>query len=200
MNVFLLTVALAGPVEVPKPVMLVPPALVTAAVPSVRIAPEGNTAAESAAPEAQLPSGGSMNEAIAHAQAFPESSAAQSAKPGECRIGSATPIGEATPRKPGAMPEPKSDLGCTLIGIYAKKRMLSGPWSASRRLEAARIRGDEDEVKRMEAMLDDLLGKAIFEGEPNPTFHVRTKNPSNCWGFDLRSSLHCRFCSFGNVA
>ena len=163
MNVFLLMVALAGPVEAPKPVMLVPPALVTAAVPSVRIAPEGNSAAESAAPEAQLPSGGSVNEAIAKAQSFPESSAAQSAEPGECRINGASPIQEAEPRKTAAMPEPKSDLGCSLIGIYAKKRMLSGPWSASRRLEAARIRGDEDEVKRMEAMLDDLLGKAIFD-------------------------------------
>ena len=233
----------------PKPVMLVPPALVTAAVPSVRIAPEGKTAAESAAPEAglqggnavdtavakaqtapeaiamaesaapeaQLPSGGSVNEAVAQAQTFPESSAAQSAEPGECRIGSASqvedagleaakvaasavdsttdsaadapifdevalgktdgmspsvaledakPIGEATPRKTNAMPEPKSDADCSLIGIYAKKRMLSGPWSASRRLEAARIRGDEEEAKRMEVMLDDFVGKAIFE-EPD---------------------------------
>ena len=166
MNVFLLMVALAGPVEAPKPVMLVPPALVTAAVPSVRIAPKGHSAAESAPPEAQLPSGSSVNVAVAKEQTFPESSAAQSAEPGECRIGGATPIGEATPRKPSAMPEPKSDADCTLIGIYAKKRMLSGPWSASRRLEAARIRGDEEEAKRMEAMLDDLLGKAIFE-EPD---------------------------------
>ena len=77
----------------------------------------------------------------------------------------AKPIQEAEPRKTGAMPEPKSDADCSLIGIYAKKRMLSGPWSASRRLKAARIRGDEDEAKRMEAMLDDLLGKAILQEE-----------------------------------
>ena len=199
MNVFLLMVALAVPVGAPKPVMLVPPALVTAAAPSVRIAPEGNSAAESAAPEAQLPSGGSVNEAVAQAQAFPESSVAQSAEPGECRIADASqvedsaadapifgevalgkadgmnpsvaledakPIQEAEPRKTGAMPEPKSDADCSLIGIYAKKRMLSGPWSASRRLKAARIRGDGDEAKRMEAMLDDFVGKAIFE-EPD---------------------------------
>ena len=201
----------------PNPVMLVPPALVIAAVPSVRIAPEGNSAAESAAPEAQLPSGGSVNEAVARAQAFPESSAAQSAEPGECRIADAShvedaemeaakvvvsavvsttdaaadapifgevalgktdgmspsvaledakPIQETEPRKTGAMPEPKSEADCSLVGIYAKKRMLSGPWSASRRLKAARIRGDEDEAKRMEAMLDDFVGKAIFEEEP----------------------------------
>lgn len=170
-----------------------------------------------AAPEAQLPSGSSVNVAVAQAQTFPESSSAQSAEPGECRIADASqvedaemgaakiaasavnssvdaaanapifdevaldktdgmspsvalvgakPIQEAEPRKTGAMPEPKSDLGCTLIGIYAKKRMLSGPWSASRRLEAARIRGDEEEAKRMEAMLDDFVGKAInAEGE-----------------------------------
>ena len=212
MNVFLLMVALTGPVEAPKPVMLVPPALVTAAVPSVRIAPEGNSAAESAAPEAGLQGGSSVDAAVAQAQAFPESSAAQSAEPGECRIGSASqvedaemeaskvaahavdssvdaaadapifgevalgktdgmspsvaledakPIQEAEPRKTGTMPEPKSNLGCTLVGIYAKKRMLSGPWSASRRLKAARIRGDEEEAKRMEAMLDDLVTKAL---------------------------------------
>ena len=64
------------------------------------------------------------------------------------------------------LPGPKSDADCSLVGMYTKKRMLSGPWSASRRLEAARIRGDEDEVKRMEAMLDDLLGKAILQEEP----------------------------------
>ena len=73
----------------------------------------------------------------------------------------AKPIQETEPRKTGAMPEPKSEADCSLVGIYAKRRMLSGPWSASRRLEAARIRGDKDEVERMEAMLDDLLGKAL---------------------------------------
>ena len=215
MNVFLLMVALAGPVEAPKPVMLVPPALVTAAVPSVRIAPEGNSAAESAAPEAglqggdavdaavaqaqaapegietaesaapeaQLPSGGSVNEAVARAQAFPESSAAQSAEPGECRIGSASQVEDAGTEaaKVAAsavdssadaaadvrtLPRPQSDESCTLVGTYAKKRPLSGPWSALRRLEAARIRGDSAEAKRVEPMLGDLLDKAIF-GEPD---------------------------------
>ena len=166
MNILLLTVALAGPVEAPKPVMLVPPALVTAAVAKAQTAPEAIATAESAAPEAQLPSGGSVNEAIAQAQTFPESSVSQSAEPGECQISGASPIQEAEPRKTGAMPKPKSDADCSLVGMYTKKRMLSGPWSASRRLEAARIRGDEDEAKRMEAMLYDFVGKAInAEGE-----------------------------------
>ena len=78
----------------------------------------------------------------------------------------AKPIQEAEPRKTGAMPEPKADDNCSLVGVYAKRRFLTGPWSASRRLEAARIRGDEEEAKRMEAMLDDFVGKAInAEGE-----------------------------------
>ena len=199
----------------PKPVMLVPPALVTAAVPSVRIAPEGNSAAKSAAPEAglqgcnavdaavakaqpapeaiataestapeaQLPSGSSVNVAVAKARTLPESSAAQSAEPGECRIGCASQVEDAEMEAAKVvasavessadaaadvrtLPGPKSDADCSLVGSYAKRRFLSGPWSASRRLEAARIRGDEEEAKRMEAMLDDLIGKAInAEGE-----------------------------------
>ena len=34
----------------------------------------------------------------------------------------------------------------------------------------------------------------------NPTFHVREQNPSGCWGFAHRSSLHSRFCRVGSFA
>ena len=34
----------------------------------------------------------------------------------------------------------------------------------------------------------------------NPTFHVREQNPSGCWGFALRSSLHSRFRRVGSFA
>ena len=34
----------------------------------------------------------------------------------------------------------------------------------------------------------------------NPTFHVREQNPSGCWGFALRSSLHSRFGRVGSFA
>ena len=63
------------------------------------------------------------------------------------------------------LPESRADSSCNLADLY-RRRFLSGPWSVTRRLEAARMRGDEEEAKRMEAMLDDLLGKAInAEGE-----------------------------------
>ena len=63
--------------------------------------------------------------------------------------------------------EPVSRRGsCGLLTLYTRNSFLSGPWGAARRLAAARRLGDADEVKRMEAMLDDLLGKAInAEGE-----------------------------------
>ena len=179
MNVFLLMVALAGPVEAPKPVMLVPPALVIAAVPSVRIAPEGNSAAESAAPEAGLQGGDAVDAAVAQAQAAPEAiETAESAAP-EAQLPSGGSVNEAVARAQAfpessadaaadvrTLPRPQSDESCTLVGTYAKKRPLSGPWSALRRLEAARIRGDSAEAKRVEPMLGDLLDKAIFE-EPD---------------------------------
>ena len=195
MNVVLLMVALAGPVEEPKPVMIVPPALAAAAeAPSVRIAPEGDSAEESAAPEAGLREGDVADAAVARAQEFPESAAAQTAEAGDCPLdgapqvadaeadapafGEAVPDGtdemgppavfgcarsvrESEPRKVETLPEPKSDSDCTFAGVYAKRRTLSGPWSASRRLQAARIRGDGDEAKRMETMLDDLVTKAL---------------------------------------
>ena len=34
----------------------------------------------------------------------------------------------------------------------------------------------------------------------NPTFHVREQNPSGCWGFAHRSSLHSRFRRVGSFA
>ena len=142
MNVFLLMVALTGPVEAPR-VGLQEATAATAAVAKVAVLPEACavSAAETAPPR---------NDASQWGEGVPPA-----------QIAKAT-----IPPRIGVWPEPKSDADCTLIGIYAKRRMLSGPWSASRRLEAARIRGDEDEVKRMEAMLDDLLGKALFE-EPD---------------------------------
>ena len=39
-----------------------------------------------------------------------------------------------------------------------------------------------------------------WEGSFNPTFHVREQNPSGCWGFAHRSSLHSRFGRVGSFA
>ena len=55
----------------------------------------------------------------------------------------------------------------------------------------------EKAVKTMNA-----LETAIADMPPQiiPTFHVRKQNPSGCWGFARRSSLHSRFCRVGSFA
>ena len=69
-------------------------------------------------------------------------------------------------------------------------------------------------LKRNGAVLDPLLGNvsiptgfADMGANPprgvtdfSPTFHVREQNPSGCWGFAHRSSLHSRFRRVGSFA
>ena len=80
------------------------------------------------------------------------------------------PVGgseEAKPKEVGVIAEPKKDSDCNLVEVFGEKHFLSGPWSAKRRLDAARIRGDTDEARRMEALLDELVEKAAG-GEAEP--------------------------------
>ena len=123
-------------------------------------------AAPVGAPKAGLPAATAASAAVASEAVLPEARAVSAAKSGESSFAAAIPVKATATQAMSVLPAAVSGGPCTLVEIYAKKRMLSGPWSASRRLEAARIRGDKDEAKRMEAMLDDLLGKAIFEEEP----------------------------------
>ena len=80
------------------------------------------------------------------------------------------PVGssqEVRAKEVGVIAEPKKDGDCSLVEVFGEKHFLSGPWSAKRRLDAARIRGDTDEARRMEAMLDELVEKAAG-GESEP--------------------------------
>ena len=128
MNVFLLVVALAAPVEVPK---------------------------------TGLPAATAASAAVASEAVLPEADAVSAAKSGESSFAAATPVKATATQAMSVLPAAVSGGPCTLVEIYAKRRMLSGPWSVTRRLEAARIRGDENEARRMEAMLDDFVGKAL---------------------------------------
>ena len=58
------------------------------------------------------------------------------------------------------LPEPRADSDCNLADLY-RRRFLSGPWSVKRRLEAARIRGDTEEIERLTAMLEEVVGEAL---------------------------------------
>ena len=161
MNVFLLVVALAAPVEAPK-VGLHEVAAASAAVASVQIMPEA----------------GRGRIAVADAPTLREAGASVAAKSGECLVSEvgtgepcalrasvslktapAAPVSE--PRRLAPLPEPKTGTGCDLVSLFETRRFLSAPWSASRRLKAARLRGDTDEARRMEARLGELVEEAL---------------------------------------
>ena len=193
MNVLLLVVALAAPVEAPK-VGLHEVAAASAAVASVQIMPEAfavrpaksapcglNRAAvgiAAVAPEPILPEAGRGRIAVADAPTLREAGASVAAKSGECLVSevgtgepcalrasvslktiTAAPV--SAPRRLAPLPEPKTGTGCDLVSLFETRRFLSAPWSASRRLKAARLRGDTDEARRMEARLGELVEEAL---------------------------------------
>ena len=152
MNVFLLVVALAAPVGAPKTGLPAATAA-SAAVASEAVLPEARTVSGDETPPPQVSAMSEVETALP----------CKGITSGGGDVPSAQIARSAIPPQIGVWSAAVSDGPCTLVDIYAKRRMLSGPWSASRRLEAARIRGNEDEAKRMEAMLDDFVGKAIFD-------------------------------------
>ena len=117
--------------------------------------------AKADAPKAGLQEAAAVPAAVASEAVLPEARAVSAAKSGESSFAAATPVKATATQAMSVLPAAVSGGPCTLVDIYAKRRMLSGPWSASRRLEAARIRGNEDEAKRMTTMLDDFVGKAL---------------------------------------
>ena len=193
MNVFLLVVALAAPVEAPK-AGLHEVAAASAAVASVQIMPEAfavrpaksapcglNHAAvgiAAVAPEPILPEAGRGRIAVADAPLLGEARASVAAKSGECLVSevgtgepcalrasvslkTATAAPVAEPRRLATLPEPKTGTECDVVSLFETRRFLSAPWSASRRLKAARLRGDEDEARRMKARLGELVEEAL---------------------------------------
>ena len=128
MNVFLLMVALASPVEAPKA------GLQEAAVASAAVASE-----------AVLPT------------ALPSETAKTTAS---VTFDDIKVVKESVAQPARILPEPRADSDCNLADLY-RRRFLSGPWSVKRRLEAARIRGDTEEAKRLTALLEEIVGEAL---------------------------------------
>ena len=92
--------------------------------------------------------------------ALPEAAAASAA------VAPATDVREAPAVRAAVVPsvdvrEAVSVSGCSLLELPLVKRFLSAPWCAARRLKAARLHGDTDEVRRMEALFGDLLAEAV---------------------------------------
>ena len=146
MNVFLLVVALASPVDAPKADMK-EAAAATAAVAVESVVPAAATAEAAGTP---LPRG---------ERSHPSQAAGTPLPP--CEIAPAGESPEAKAKEVGVISEPRKDGDCSLVGVYAEKRLLSGPWSAKRRLEAARIRGDAEEEERLTELLEEVVCEAL---------------------------------------
>ena len=61
----------------------------------------------------------------------------------------------------GEVREADEGEDCSLVGMYSRCRLLSGPWSVKRRLEAARIRGDTEEEERLTELLEEVVCEAL---------------------------------------
>ena len=61
------------------------------------------------------------------------------------------------------------------------------------------VRSGEIQIVVTDLRMSPMDGMSLFK-EINPTFHVRKQNPSGCWGFAHRSSLHSRFRRVGSFA
>ena len=161
MNVFLLMIALACHADAPKADLHEVPAA-AAAAPIVPNAAEVAEAAETSAtatvlPEANVAAKAAPN--VGTVNAVGESDAAKANQPivlTEARAESKTAAGTVGEVKPA-----KSGEDCSLVGMYSRCRLLSGPWSVKRRLEAARIRGDTEEEKRLTELLEEAVCEAL---------------------------------------
>ena len=82
----------------------------------------------------------------------------------ETVVGEVASMSAAVPSAGGVLPSAASAACCALVDLF-KGDFLTGPWGAAWRLEAAKRRGDEEAVRRLEATLDALLVEAVGGGE-----------------------------------
>lgn len=149
MNVILLVVALACPVEAPKA------EITEAAAADAAVAVE-SVVSPVAVTSAAVPSVAVVGEVA------PVSAAVCA----ETVVGEVPAAGVAVPSSGGVLPMAVSAAGCALVDLFrGDAGFLSGPWSAARRLGSARRRGDADAALRLSAMLDALLAEALAVGE-----------------------------------
>ena len=149
--------------------------IVVADTPTLR---EAGASVAAVATERIVPEAGRGRIAVADTPTLHEAGASVAAKSGECQLcevgtgepcalrasvslktAPAAPVAE--PRRLATLPEPKVGTECDVVSLFETRRFLSAPWSASRRLKAARLRGDEDEARRMEARLGELVEEAL---------------------------------------
>ena len=102
---------------------------------------------------------GSGNLSVGKIDAVGESDAATANQP--VVLTEAETTKQSEPGWIGEVREADEGEDCSLVGMYSRCRLLSGPWSVKRRLEAARIRGDTEEEERLTELLEEVVCEAL---------------------------------------
>ena len=133
-----------------------------AAAPTVPCAAKAAEAAETAAVVAVLPEANVTAKAepsVGKIDAVGGSDAAKANQP--VVLTEAETTKQSEPGWIGEVREADEGEDCSLVGMYSRCRLLSGPWSVKRRLEAARIRGDTEEEERLTELLEEVVCEAL---------------------------------------
>ena len=159
MKALALAIAMAGLAMAAKAAIV--PAT-AAAAPTVPCAAKVAEAAETAAVVAVLPEANVTAKAepsVGKIDAVGESDAAKANQP--VVLTEAETTKQSEPGWIGEVREADEGEDCSLVGMYSRCRLLSGPWSVKRRLEAARIRGDTEEEERLTELLEEVVCEAL---------------------------------------
>ena len=159
MKAIALAIAMAGLAMAAKAAIV--PAT-AAAAPTVPCAAKVAEAAETAAVVAVLPEANVAAKAapnVGTVNAVGESDAATANQP--VVLTEAETTKQSEPGWIGEVREADEGEDCSLVGMYSRCRLLSGPWSVKRRLEAARIRGDTEEEERLTELLEEVVCEAL---------------------------------------
>ena len=165
MNVLLLVVALATPVDAPKadlPTVAAADAAATAVAVVGEVAPVSAAVLDVAVVSEVAP----VSAAVCAETVVGEVAPMTAAVCAETVVGEVAPMTAAVPSAGGVLPAAASAAGCALVDLFrGDAGFLSGPWCAARRLESARKRGDSAATRHLEATLDALLAEAVGGGE-----------------------------------
>ena len=149
MNVLLLVIALATPVDAPKADL---PAVAAADAAAAAVTVVGEVAPTSAA--------------VLDVAVVGEVAPVTAAVCAETVVGEVASMSAAVPSAGGVLPSAVSAAGCALVDLFkGDAGFLTGPWGAAWRLEAARKRGDSAAARHLEATLDALVTEAVGDGE-----------------------------------
>ena len=154
MKAIALAIALAGTMAAKAAIA---PAT-AAAAPTVQCAAKVAEAAETAAVVPVLPEANVTAKAepsVGKIDAVGESDAAKANQP--VVLTEAETTKQSEPGWIGEVREADEGEDCSLVGMYSRCRLLSGPWSVKRRLEAARIRGDTEEEERLTELIEEVV-------------------------------------------